>query len=486
MLRFVNNCNKNKHKYSGPINSDEINESVMLLIKKCQLQSFSFEIGLLKQGKQLPQKNKLLQLTPFVDSNDIVRVGGRLGNSNYNFDKKHPIILDSKHHFTKLLMINEHIRLFHAGQQLLLASVRDKYWPIGGRCLARQIVRQCIVCVRLRANTMQPIMGHLPEARTNAYFPFYSCGVDFAGPFMISNRKGRGNRITKCYLCLFVCLSTKAIHLELVSELSTQAFILCLRRFISRRGKCHEIFCDNGRNFVGANNELGRLLRSSRQTVSDYATSEGIRFVFSPAYSPHFGGIFEAGIKSAKFHLKRVAGNAALTFEELATLFTQIEAILNSRPLTPLSSNCTDPSPLTPGHFLIGRPLTSIPTKPITATRPNRYELIEKIRQHFWERWRREYISELQQRTKWRTGQQGLACGDVVLLKEENLPPLQWRMGRVCRLYPGADGISRVADVTTSRGTMRRAINKLCLLPTSESKDDHEAERAVSSISSTF
>ncbi|XP_022828982.1 uncharacterized protein LOC111358223 isoform X2 [Spodoptera litura] len=137
VLRFVNNCNKNKHKYSGPISSDEINNSVVLLIKKCQVQSFPFEIGLLRQGKQLPQKSKLLQLTPFVDSHDIVRVGGRLGNSTYNFDKKHPILLHSKHHFTKLLMINEHIRLFHAGQQLLLASVRDKYWPIGGRCLAR-------------------------------------------------------------------------------------------------------------------------------------------------------------------------------------------------------------------------------------------------------------------------------------------------------------------------------------------------------------
>lgn len=483
VLRFVNNCNKNKQKYSGPINSDEINNSVMLLIQIGQLQSFSFEIGLLKQRKTLPQKNKLLQLTPFIDSNDILRVGGRLENSQYNFDKKHPIILDSKHNLTKLIMINEHIRLFHAGQQLLLASVRDKYWPIGGRCLARQVVRQCIICVRLRANTLQPIMGHLPEARTSACFPFYSCGVDFAGPFMISSRKGRGNRVSKCYLCLFVCLSTKAIHLELVSDLSTQAFILCLRRFVSRRGRCHVIFCDNGRNFVGANNELGKLLKSSRQSVSEYAISEGIKFVFSPAYSPHFGGIFEAGIKSAKFHIKRVAGEAALTFEELATLFTQIEAILNSRPLTPLSSDCTDPSPLTPGHFLIGRPLMSIPTKPITATRPNRYELIEKIRQHFWERWSREYISELQQRTKWRTGQQGLTSGDVVILKEDNLPPLKWRLGRVCRLYPGADGVSRVADVTTSKGTIRRAINKLCLLPTSEStKDDNEAERAASRL----
>lgn len=474
VLRFVNNCQVNKQKLSGPLSSDELNNSLNLLIRFSQLKSFSNEIHLLKQGKTLPSKNKLVPLMPFIDSNKIVRVGGRLNNSNFDFDKKHPILLDSKHHFTKLVMTNEHVRLFHAGQQLLLASVRDKYWPIGGRCLARRVARRCVICTRLRADTVQPIMGHLPEARTNATFPFYSCGIDFGGPFMICSRKGRGNRITKCYLCLFVCLSSKAVHLELVSDLSTQAFILCLRRFISRRGRPLEIYCDNGRNLVGARNELGRVLRSSRQSVYEFSSNEGIKFVFSPAYSPHFRGINEAGIKSAKFHLKRVAGNAALTFEELATLFTQIEAILNSRPLSPLSSNCTDPSPLTPGHFLIGRPLTSIPTMPVNVTRPNRYELIEKIRQHFWDRWQREYISELQQRTKWRTPQRELACGDVVVLKEDNLPPLQWRLGRVCRLYPGTDGVNRVADLTTSKGVIRRAVNKMCLLPTDEPQDDEE------------
>ncbi|XP_073941899.1 uncharacterized protein [Choristoneura fumiferana] len=111
---------------------------------------------------------------------------------------------------------------------------------------------------------------------------------------------------------------------------------------------------------------------------------------------------------------------------------------------------------------------------PVNATRPNRYELIEKIRQHFWERWRREYISELQQRTKWRTPQRELACGDVVVLKEDNLPPLQWRLGRVCCLHPGKDGVNRVADVTTSKGVIRRAVNKMCLLPTDEPQDDDQ------------
>nr|XP_049694654.1 uncharacterized protein LOC126054199 [Helicoverpa armigera] len=320
-------------------------------------------------------------------------------------------------------------------------------------------------CIRFKGKTLQPIMGNLPNVRTNPSFPFYSCGTDFAGPFMISSRKGRGSRVSKCYLCLFVCLTTKAVHLELVSDLTTQGFLMCLRRFVSRRGKPYEIYSDNGKTFVGANNELGRVLKSSREAVTEYGSTEGIRFKFSPAYSPHFGGIWEAGVKSSKHHLKRIAGNAALTFEELATLFTQIEAILNSRPLSPLSSDPTDLLPLTPGHFLIGRPLKSVPSLLIEKSRANRYERIEQLRQQFWERWRREYLAELQQRTKWRRPDRELKVGDLVILKEDNLPPLCWRLGRITKLYQGPDGVSRVADVLTSRGTVKRAVHKFCIIP---------------------
>ncbi|XP_047019064.1 uncharacterized protein LOC124629620 isoform X1 [Helicoverpa zea] len=359
----------------------------------------------------------------------------------------------------------EHLHLMHAGPQLLPASVRETFWPLGGRVLARTIVRQCVVCTRMKGQTAQPLMGDLPSVRVNPDFPFNSCGIDFAGPFMISSKKGRGNRISKAYLCVFVCLVTKAIHLEAVSDLTTEAFISCLRRFVSRRGKPYSIHCDNGKNFVGADNELGRVIQSSVQAVSDYAANEAIKFKFIPAYSPHFGGIWEAGVKSAKFHLKRVVGNASLTFEELGTLFTQIEAILNSRPLSPLSSDPMDTTPLTPGHFLIGRPLMSVPSAPAQNCKTNRYKALEQLRQAFWERWRMEYMAELQNRAKWRRGTSTIDVGDLVILKEDNLMPLHWRMGRVTKLYPGGDGISRVADIYTSTGTIKRAINKLCPLP---------------------
>lgn len=467
ILRFINNIKNKNNKLYGPLNTEEINNALMILVKFCQFETFNDEINLIANNQKLHYKSKLLPLSPFLDSHGILRVGGRIQNSNFSYDKKHPIILDAKHHFTKLIMNYEHLRMFHAGPQLLLASIREQFWPIGGRWLARSTVKQCVMCTRLRGTTLQPIMGNLPADRNNPSYPFDACGVDMAGPFMISSRKGRGNRTSKAYLCIFVCLTSKAVHLELVSDLSTESFILSLRRFVSRRGKSAIIYCDNGTNFKGANNELSRLLRSSRKDVTEFATEEGIIFKFSPAYSPHVGGIWEAGVKSAKFHLKRVAGNASLTYEELTTLFSQIEAILNSRPLTPLTSDPNDPSPLTPGHFLIGRPLMSVPSEPVDIKRPNRNQYIEQLRQHFWQRWRKEYVAELQQRMKWRSKEdRALNIGDLVILKEDNLPPLQWKLARVTRLYHGTDGVSRVAEVRTTKGLVTRCLNRMCPLPT--------------------
>ncbi|KAL0803358.1 hypothetical protein ABMA28_017421 [Loxostege sticticalis] len=193
--------------------------------------------------------------------------------------------------------------------------------------------------------------------------------------------------------------------------------------------------------------------------------------MFIVAYAPHFDGIGEAWIKSAKNHLRRVVGNCHITFEEISTLFAQIEAILNSRPLCPLSSSPNDFLPLTPGHFLIGRPMTALPSPALCDRNENqltRYERLERIRQHFWQRWQQEYLSELQQRTKWRTDKSRLNVGDMVLITEDNTPPLAWRLGRILRLIPGPDGIIRVADINTVRGVIRRTLTRLCPLPTEE------------------
>lgn len=362
----------------------------------------------------------------------------------------------------------------HAGPQLLLAAVREYVWPVNGRYLSRRTVNKCVLCRRMRGKTLVPKMGNLPSQRISPDYPWVSVGVDMAGPFHIINRKGRGSRLIKCYLCLFVCLRYKCVHLEAVSDLTKNSYIMTLRRFIARRGKPAEIFCDNGGNFVAAAKEIGDFIRSTAEPLSEFASQEGIKFFFSPSYAPHFGGIWEAGVKSAKHHLRRVIGNSHLTFEELSTLFAQVEAILKSRPLCPLSCSPDDLLSLSPGHFLIGRPLTSMPSPPLEDRQEHslqRYARIERLRQHFWNRWQKEYIAELQQRTKWKTSSENLKLDDLVLLQEDNVPPLCWRLGRVARLFPGLDGVARVADITTARGCVRRPLTRLCKLPTAEDLD---------------
>lgn len=470
--RFIHNIKNPQNKHSGKLTLHELNIAFYSLCQIAQKQSFKLEFELLLKNKTLSSRSKILSLSPFVDNeHNVIRVGGRLDASSYAYEKKHPVLLHASHYLTRLIFEREHTRTMHAGPQLLLATIRETIWPVNGRRLAIRVVNNCVRCRRIAGRTLTPKMGNLPSQRITPDYPFMSVGVDYAGPFLILNRKGRGSRLIKCYLCLFICLRYKCIHLELVSDLSKNAFLMTLRRFIARRGKPVEIFSDNGRNFVAASKEIGDFLKQNTRPIVDFADQEGIKFVFIPTYAPHFGGIWEAGVKSAKYHFKRVIGNSHLTFEEMSTLCAQVEAILNSRPLSPLSSSPNDFLPLSPGHFLIGRPLTALPSPSLLDLNENklqRYGRLEKIRQHFWNRWQKEYITELQHRTKWKTNTTKLEVGDMVIVQEDHLPPLHWRLGRVARLFPGPDGISRVADINTTQKCIRRPLTRLCPLPKEE------------------
>lgn len=477
VLRFISNVRKGsserKTKETGSLTVDELTASKFMLVRCAQIESFPDVYNKLANNLSIKSNKaemcRLSSLNLFMDDKRVIRVGGRLFNaSSFTYDKKHPILLCNKHHFTTLLVRHEHRRLLHAGPQLLLSSIRECWWPLRSRNIVRKIVRDCILCTRIKGKTLTPIMGNLPAERLDACFPFTRTGVDYAGPMFILNRKGRGAQLTKAYVCLFICFITRSVHLELVTSLSTADYLLALKRFISRRGKPDAIFSDNGKNFVGAEKELPVFLNQNSKQIIDFAANDGIKFHFIPPYSPHFGGLWESGIRSSKFILKRVVGNARLTYEEFSTVLTQIEAILNSRPMSPLSSDPTDLTPLTPGHFLIGRPLTAPASEDLSAattSRLDRYQHVEQLRQHFWQRWAREYVSELQIRTKWKTNKDDIAMDTLVLIKDDHLPPLKWRLGRIVKTFPGTDGVSRVADIHTATGTIRRAFSKICPLP---------------------
>lgn len=474
ILRFYENCkasSRENPRTVGPLSVNEMDIARNHLIIRAQQEYFKKDYDDLLKNGQLHKKSKLLNLNAFLDKNKILRVGGRIEFSNYSYDKRHPIILSNKHRLTYLILHREHNRLGHCGAQQLLASVREHYWPIQGRNLSKKIIRECLICFRNKPKVVEQLMGNLPKSRITPCPPFFSTGIDYAGPVWIKDKKSRGFKLIKCYLCLFICLSTKAIHIEAVTELTSEAFIAVLRRFTSRRGCPRNIYSDNGSNFIGAAKELNCLFEFLKKwdgKISNDLASDAISWHFIPARSPNFGGIWEANIKRMKIHLNKIVGRAQLTYEELGTVLTQIESILNSRPLVPISDNPNDLEALTPAHFLIGRKLTSVADSNLSevpTSHLSRFQYMQRLQQQYWQRWSKEYIGELQQRYKWQHPNHTVKVGSLVLLKEENVPPLHWQLGRITSIQPGADGLVRVVIIKTKTGEVKRAVSKICLLP---------------------
>ncbi|XP_033179604.1 uncharacterized protein LOC117152329 [Bombus impatiens] len=321
------------------------------------------------------------------------------------FTQKHPIILP-KSLTTSRIIENEHKVSLHAGTQATLYAVRQRYWPIDGRSQVWHTIKNCVCCVRAHPPQVDYIMSNLPEARVTESRPFTNVGVDYCGPFYIKEKRDRNRRQVKMYVAIFICLAVKAVHIELVGDLTSESFIAALLRFIARRRFCSTLHSDNGSNFIGANNdlrELYELLKSDDhiEKVTTFLANKQIEWHFIPPHSPHFGGLCEAAVKSFKHHFKRIVGNELLgnesfTFEQFNTLVIEIEAVLNSRPLTPISTDPKDLLVLTPGHFLIGESLMSVRERDFRDTPSNRlsrWQHIQKLKQHFWKRWHKEYLN---------------------------------------------------------------------------------------------
>jgi hypothetical protein len=471
LYRFINNCRNPLSKRQGPLGWDELSEAEEKLVKQHQNEEFFAEMSALKSNTSISNKSKILNLSPYLDNKGIIRVGGRLENSQLSYASKHPILLSSKGKLTEIIIRYYHEKYFHLGPQHLLFQVRQKYWPIHGKNLCKKIVHNCVICFKANPKMCSQKMGNLPQQRVTPDKVFNTTGIDLCGPFLIKNKFQRKGPEIKVYVCIFICLVTKAIHLEIIGDLTSEALINTLKRFISRRGKCHKIISDNGTNMVGANRELRTLFKiveEKEETLFSFFAEENIEWTFIPPRSPNWGGLWESNIKAFKYHFKRVAGNSKFTYEELLTLVNQIEAVLNSRPLTPLSSEIEDLEVLTPAHFLIGRPITAIIEPSLTNIESNRLSAWQKITksvQLIWKRWSLSYLNSLQQRKKWVANKENLKIGDMVLIREENLPPCKWLLGRVIAIFPGQDKKVRVVDVKTSKGIYKRSISKLSVLP---------------------
>jgi len=312
-------------------------------------------------------------------------------------------------------------------------------------------------------------MADLPETRVQQRRPFERVGIDFAGPLQMREVSLRKARIFKIYVAVFVCFCTKAVHLEVVTNLYTEAFLAAFDRFVARRGLPSDIFSDCGTNFVGADRQMRTLIESPEGQAAIANTRFACVWHFNPPSAPHFGGLWEAAVRSTKRLLVRVIGTHVFTYEEFTTVLARVEVILNSRPLTPSSPDPHDLECLTPGHFLIGQPLLAIPPRsdpesPCSLT--NRWKLMDQCHQAFWRRWAGEYLTTLQQRFKWTECVPNLKVDDMVVVRDNQSPPLTWRLGRVVKLLPGNDGHVRVARVMTRQGEITRPVVKLVPLPT--------------------
>ncbi|GFT65312.1 transposon Tf2-8 polyprotein [Trichonephila clavipes] len=409
IFRFYHNS-KSVSKVTGPLYTHELETSIKKVVKLLQNGKYHTELTLLKCNKPLPKSSKLQSLNVFLDSEGILRVGGRLRlQQTLKFEQKPPMLIPKEHHLTSLVIRHFRRVNFHAGQELVLSLIRQQFWIPHGKSAVKKELRNCIDCFKLVAKPVSQMMGDLPIERINPGRAFEKVGIDFAGPITIKCRHTRKANNFKSYICLFICICTKAVHLELVSSLSAAAFLSAQRRFVSRPGYPSDIYSDNGTNFVGASaylKDLFQLLHNSN--IQDYSSSKKIQWHFIPPYAPNFGGVWKASLKLTKEHLLITLKATVLNLEEFHSevekdvLFSRA-ALLPQHPAVPNQMDAGQERP----NGRIPRPHIKTPAS-------------------------------------FRT---------------------RWTPGRIVATHPGTDGICRVVTIQTSSGVMTRSVSQVAVLP---------------------
>ena len=470
VTRFLENCagQCREKKKSGELSIVEYQDSLMAIVRCGQYAVWSKEIANLQHNKTVAQESKLYKLRPWLDLDCVVRCGSRLEYAQeLDWETRNPIIWPRHHHVTMLIVKDAHERVKHAGVNGTLAHVTKRFWIVGGREEISEWIKKCAYCMRRRAKPVAPLLAPLPGIRSQETMrAFEHVSVDYAGPFQV--KMGRGKVRAKRWICLFGCLATRAIHLEVAHSLDTDGFLNCLTRFTARRGVPKIVWSDNGTNFVGADREIKELLAElDKGKIQRFTVSDGIEWHFNPPSAPHFNGVHEILVKAAKRAMKVVMGAAELNDEEFLTALISVEGLLNDRPITYQSSDASDLSPLTPNNFLFGMAGSQVAAKAADGTGfslRKRWRRLQEIVRQFWVRWKQEWLHSLHPRSKWNKDQISLKKDDVVLMAEDNLSRGEWRLGRILETFPGKDGEVRTVDVRVNDKVYRRPVVKLCPL----------------------
>lgn len=404
-------------------------ESVMRLVQE---EAFSQEMKTLQGGESLQSSSPLFRLDPILEGGAI-RVGGRLDKSSLSLEVKHPLILPKEGHITKLILTHCHEKICHQGRNQTLTELRaNGFWVIGGSKSVAKLIHRCVKCRRLRRPAEEQRMAELPKERVEVSAPFTYCGIDCFGPFI--TKKARKEQ--KRYGLIFTCLASRSVHIEMLEDLSTDAFINALRCFISLRGAVRQLHCDHGTNFVGARNEFKEALKQCDiKTIESFLTERQCEFIFNAPSASHAGGVWERQIRTVCSVLNATLCqySGRLDDSSLRTLFYEAMAIVNSRPLTVNGVN--DPTslePLTPNHLLLMKSKIALPPpgnfekEDVYATK--RWRRVQYLVEQFWSWWKREYLMNISTRQKWHTTRRNLKVDDLVILKEDT-PRSQWHLG---------------------------------------------------------
>ncbi|GFY11773.1 putative RNA-directed DNA polymerase from transposon X-element [Trichonephila clavipes] len=417
-----------------------------------------------------------------TDEEGIKRVKTRITERSDHPEFIYPIILPGECLFTQRLIEYYHRQNCHAGTQILLGILRERFWIVRSRRVVRKIVRSCIRCKRYKCKSPNSEPVSLPGDRVNDAAVFEVVGVDLARPLYVKGGQ-------KSWIVLFTCATYWAVHLELTSSLTTDAFLLSLRRFIARRGRPRVIYSDNGTNFRGAHGELSGI---DWEKVLKLATIQRIIWKFNPPTAAWWGGWWERLVRVLKELLRMTLGNAILTTEELQTVLCDCESVINSRPLTYLSENSEDLVPLSPAMFLVENRNLDVPDIDYrdTVNLRKRVRYRQKLLNDLRHRFRKEYLGLLIQNKNKKGPLSEVRLGEIVLIGDDIKKRMHWPLAKVIRLIPGKDGKIRTVELKTRTGTLLRPIQRVYPLEVQSTEtpndplNDCTITNPISSISS--
>lgn len=449
---FIQKCRKAENMMSDV---DLLCKAEMVIIRDIQQKFYSEEIENLQDSKPLSKNSPIQKLDPFIDSEGILRVGGRLRNLSADASFKNPMILPAKHHVTTLIVRKLHSDVKHQGRHITEGHIRSSgFWIVGGKRLVSSVLHKCVTCRKLRKVPEYQKMSNLPEDRLiPGQPPFSNVGVDIFGPWNIITRRTRGGAAnSKRWAALFTCLVTRAVHIEVIEEMTSSSFINALRRFIAIRGPVHVFRSDRGTNFIGAAKELKvNVINVEDEHLHNFLNEQRTTWIFNPPHSSHMGGVWERMIGITRRILDAMLldyGSRSLTHEVLTTFLAEASSIINSRPLVSVPTDPENSFVLSPSTLLTQK--TSVKDNKLFSDHVNKSELLQtqwRRVQHlasiFWRRWKTEYLNTLQMRRKWNLPQRNLSSGDVVLLCDKELPRNSWPMGIVVKSLPSDDDLVR-------------------------------------------